>query len=325
MATLINERDGRRVVLRANHVFGRWEGSCDTWLQDKDVSRIHAVIRWHAGHWFVVDHSRNGSLLDERRLMPGHDVRLSPGQLLRFGNGENGAWRVVDLGEPVDMLVPLEPTLPPVALARHNLLPSARDPQLCLYEASEGQWAVDDGGVPRPLGDGDEVVVAGRRYRLQLAGEADVTRASARPDTGDLPLLAFHLSLDEEHTRLEVRCGEQLTDLGERSHHYCLATLARKRLEDARAGFDATAQGWLEAPRMASMLGVEPTHLNILIYRARDQLMSVLPEVDALARVVERRRGGLRLGDGLAFEIHRGSQVEGTYLPAVPEATARRG
>lgn len=323
MGTLINERTGQRVILRANHVFGRQGVRCDTYLQDQEVSRLHAVIRWSDGRWFVVDQSRNGSFLDGRRLTTGQGVMLYAGQHLRFGPSEDNSWRVGDLDPPVSSLVPVNAALPPVALTRHNLLPSAAEPELCLYEVADGQWVLDDGQTSRALNDGDAITFAGRAYRLQLAGDADDTRASLDLNAAAPPTLEFRLSLDEEHTRLQVRGAGQAADLGERSHHYCLVTLARQRLSDAQAGFDVSAQGWLDSPHLARMLGVEVTHLNILIYRARDQLMGALPSISALARIVERRRGRLRLGDGLAFEIYRGSELQGTYRPAGAGAPAR--
>lgn len=323
MGTLVNERTGQRVILRANHVFGRHGFRCDTYLQDQEVSRIHALIRWSDGHWFVVDQSRNGSFLDGERLATGQGVMLAPGQHLRFGPSDLNSWRVIDMGPPVSSLVPTDLAVAPIPLARHNLLPSSTEPELSLYEVADGQWVLDDGQTSRALNDGDSVQLAGQAYRLQLAGDADDTRASIELSAMAPPLLEFRLSLDEEHTRLQVRGAAQVADLGERSHHYCLVTLARQRLTDARAGFDVSAQGWLDSPQLARMLGIEVTHLNILIYRARDQLMGALPSISALARVVERRRGRLRLGDGLGFEIYRGSDLEGSYLPAQAAVSAR--
>jgi hypothetical protein len=315
MGILINERSGQRVILRANHVFGRQGARCDTWLQDQEVSRLHAVIRWSVGRWFVVDQSRNGSLLDGERLPAGQSVPLTPGQQLRFGPAETSAWRVADIGPPVNALVPVNHGLAPIALTRHNLLPSAADPELSVYEVESGQWIVDDAASSRPLGDGETVMLGGQPFRLQLAFDTEPTRTSLDLGASEPPLLAFDLSLDEEHTRLRVLHAGHETDLGERSHHYCLVTLARKRLADARAGHDPAAQGWLDSAQLAKMLGIEASHLNIQIYRARDQLMGAVPTANALAQAVERRRGGLRLGGRLAFEVRRGTQLEGSYRP----------
>jgi hypothetical protein len=65
---------------------------------------------------------------------------------------------------------------------------------------------------------------------------------------------------------------------------------------------------------------MEPTHLNIQVFRARDQLMNALPMVSALSQVIERRRGGLRLGP-VGLEVYRGSQLEGRWPPPHDEVS----
>jgi hypothetical protein len=324
MGMLVNSRTGECVALRASHVFGRNAARSDTPLNDPEVSLIHAVIRWREGRWFVADHSRNGSFLDGRALVRSEATPLMLGQMLRFGPDPHSSWQVTDVSAPRSLLLPADPGHEPILLAHHNLLPSIEAPELSLYEAEPGRWLIERQGELRPVADGETLDIAGNAYRLRVAEEIDDTKDSARARAADPPRLDFRLSLDEEHTWLQVRCGSQEADLGERSHHYCLVTLARKRLADAQAGFDLAAQGWLGSAELAKMLGVEVTHLNIQIYRARDQLMNALPTVPPLAHLVERRRGGLRLG-AFGFEIRRGSRLEGSYAPAAasaPVATA---
>jgi hypothetical protein len=63
---------------------------------------------------------------------------------------------------------------------------------------------------------------------------------------------------------------------------------------------------------MASMLGLEPCHLNIQIYRSRKQINDALSELQNPPHVIERRSGGLRFGYP-NFQIMRGSVVEGVF------------
>lgn len=130
-----------------------------------------------------------------------------------------------------------------------------------------------------------------------------------------LALLQFNVSLDEEHIFLRVALerGEHI-DLGERVHHYCLVTLARQRLQDARRGGDPTGQGWIAVEVLAKMLGLDTAHLNIHIYRARRHLASALPPSSDSEAVFERRRGEVRIGP-LPFRIVRGSYLEGEFTP----------
>jgi len=130
-----------------------------------------------------------------------------------------------------------------------------------------------------------------------------------------LQQLRLHVSLNEEHVYLSLTLsGEHQLDLGERSHHYCLLTLARHRLSDARRGVDNSGQGWVERQQLSRMLGLDTAHLNIQLHRLRQQIARALPPGLQL-EVVERRRGELRLGT-LPFCIVRGSSFEGQFIPS---------
>lgn len=126
--------------------------------------------------------------------------------------------------------------------------------------------------------------------------------------------LSIKVSTNEEHTRLAVFFRDASIDLGEREHHYLLATLARKRLADAKDVIDETAQGWIETKTLARTMGIGSEHLNIQIFRLRQQMQKMLPDCKELHQLIERRRGELRLSN-LAFEIYRGSKREGQYVP----------
>jgi len=211
--------------------------------------------------------------------------------------------------------VPPDARLPAIVLSPHNLLPTSDAPELCIYEAQPGQWILEQNGETRTLKDGDRVQVgASGVHRFLAAAPLDDTRVVEVPRSVEPPCLVLRLSLDEEHARLEVRDGALNADLGERSHHYCLATLARRRLADQQRGLEPGAQGWLGSAELARMLGMEPTHLNMQIFRAREQLMTALPGTAPLARLIERRRGELRIGE-LPFEIYRGDRLEARYRP----------
>jgi FHA domain len=315
MGTLIDPRTGERVVLRAEHVFGRNALRADTALDDPGISSMHAVARWRNGRWLITDHSRNGTFVDGKALVPGEPFPLAAGTELRLGRGTALAWRVQDVTEPVDALVPQDSQAPVVRLGVHNLLPSSEAPELCIYQARPGLWMLEQNGETRALKDGDRLQVgSARTHRFFAAAPMDDTQVAEIGREPEAPSLVMRLSLDEEHASLEVADGAARVDLGERSHHYCLATLARRRMADQERGLEPGAQGWLGSAELARMLGMETTHLNIQIFRAREQLMTALPAVPALSRLVERRRGELRIGD-LPFEIFRGDRLECRYRP----------
>ena len=315
MGTLSDPRTGERVVLRAEHVFGRNALRADTALDDPGISSMHAVIRWRNGRWLLTDHSRNGTFVDGKALVPGEPFTLEAGAELRLGRGSNVAWRVQDVAAPVDALVPQDSSVPVVVLTPHNLLPSSEAPEVCIYQARPGLWMLEQNGDTRALKDGDHLQLGSAGpHRFLAAAPMDDTQVAEIAREPEAPWLVMRLSLDEEHASLEVADGAARTDLGERSHHYCLATLARRRMADQARGIEPGAQGWLGSGELAKMLGMETTHLNIQIFRAREQLMTALPAVVALSRLIERRRGELRIGD-LPFEVYRGDKLECRYRP----------
>lgn len=126
--------------------------------------------------------------------------------------------------------------------------------------------------------------------------------------------ITFAVSLDEEHVTLSIWDGRRSLYLGERTHHYSLLSLARQRLRDAERGLDPSSQGWLDTDQLSHSLGLDASHLNIHIFRARHQFKQALSLQAALPEVIERRRCGLRFG-ALRFKIVRGSTLEGTYHP----------
>jgi len=301
-------------VLRAEHVFGRNALRADTAIDDPGISLMHAVIRWRNGRWMVSDHSRNGSFVNGQVLVPGEPFPLEAGAELRLGRGPNVAWQVQDVAEPVDALVPADSKRPVIALAPHNLLPSSAAPELCIYQARPGLWMLEQNGETRALKDGDAIRMEAGPHRFVAAAPVDDTQVAEVSREPEAPLLVMRLSLDEEHASLEVKDGAARADLGERSHHYCLATLARRRMADHERGLEPGAQGWLGSAELSRMLGMETTHVNMQIFRAREQLMTALPGVAALSRLIERRRGELRIGE-LPFEIYRGDKLECRYRP----------
>ncbi len=315
MGTLFDPRTGERVVLRAEHVFGRNALRADTAIDDPGISLMHAVARWRNGRWMLSDHSRNGTFVDGRALVPGEPSPLAVGAEVRLGLGPEVAWQVQDVDEPVDALVPADSRRPVIALAPHNLLPTSEAPELCVYQARAGLWMLEQNGETRALKDGDRLEMGSAGpHRFVAAAPMDDTQVAEIVREADAPWLVLRLSLDEEHASLEVRDGAASTDLGERTHHYCLATLARRRMADQERGLEPGAQGWLGSAELSRMLGLEPAHLNIQIFRAREQLMTALPGLAALSRLIERRRGELRIGD-LPFEVYRGDRLECRYRP----------
>jgi hypothetical protein len=314
MGMLYDEASGQRIVLRAEHVFGRNPVRSDTYLADQEISMMHAVVRWREGGWSIADYGRNGTFQDERAVPKGLWNPLELGQTLRFGANSFSRLQVVDVSPPVTSLVPSDPRLSPTALKHNNLLPNTESPELSIYQTEAGDWVSESDGEARTLVDGDTVSVAGRAYRLVVSEEIDDTAGPALCLASRDLKLCFSVTSDEEHASLQVLHWPHSVDLGERSHHYCLVTLARRRVADAEAGLAMHAQGWLRNAELSRLLKIDLQHLNVQIFRARHQLMSALPSAARLADIVERRRGALRFGE-LAFDILRDARLEACYRP----------
>lgn len=316
MALLRNRDSAEWLVLRPEHVFGRNPLRADTYLADTGASLIHASVRWREGAWYVADHSRNGTFVNGHLLAKEHWLALNVGQELRFGSTRACAWEVVELSAPSASLVAVDPTQPPILLVRNNLLPNDTTAELAIFQAEHGQWMLDREDEVRALRPGETLLVAGCSYRFVVSAEIEDTAGQAgTPEQA--PLLRFCLSDNEEHAHLTVHRGGEVIDLGERIHHYCLVTMARQRLRDAKRDLPRGSQGWLFTNELAKLLRIDVMHLNLQIFRARNQLIEALPNAAPTSNIVERRRGSLRLGD-IAFEIVRGDATEGRYDPVLP-------
>lgn len=119
MASMINVVSKELIVLTPYYAFGRNAAIVHRCIPQQDVSQSHATIFWSREGWFLRDHSRNGTLVDNELLR--QSVRkLSKKHQIRFGSTDNTCWNIVDLQPPV--LSPQdypEETIDLYALTRH--------------------------------------------------------------------------------------------------------------------------------------------------------------------------------------------------------------
>ena len=315
MAVLHNKHLRRRVMLRPVHTFGRHPASSRTVLQEADVSKLHAVVRWNGALWEICDQSRNGTYVSGDKLQPGQWRVLQMGDVIRFAASQQAQWTVMDLDAPCVCLFAVdEPSQIYVLGPDENLLPSANHPEVNLYR-NEDQWLLDRMERIDALSDGDCVRISGRMWEFVQGETLDATQEVSPPDgllDAQLLQFDFRLSQNEEHASLDVHVGQQVISLGERIHHYTLATLARQRLRDARQGIEPPSQGWIALDNLARMLGVDPPYINIQMFRARQQISRALPSARQPASLFERRRGEIRFGDH-PFRIMKGITEEGRF------------
>lgn len=278
MAILRNCATQRRICLRTEHLFGR-SRLAHTILGAADASLLHASIRWTGQAWELRDFSRNGTTVDTSPAPGSRPVPLELGAKIEFCRDRHCAWTVEDLSEPTSMLWPLEGDAPAIALSEDTVVSGGPAEQAVIVRTEAGTLLCEQGGQTRILHDGDELRVGDRLWCFLSSSPVQETAdlvPSHEPVFADA-VFEFEVSLDEEHVSVQIESGRHAIKLGERSHHYCLLVLARKRIDDARRGIGSAAQGWVYLEDLARMLGTDTSHGNIQIFRARKQVVQSVP------------------------------------------------
>jgi hypothetical protein len=295
MGALQDLHTGERIPLLARHRVGR-AVACDLVVGGGHASREHALLAWEGGAWEVRDlGSHNGTAVDGRALAAGTRAVVRAGARLAFG-GDTPTHTLVDDAPPE-----------PMARAANGgwiegaggllELPGHGEGGAVVLRGVEGGWVLEEEGRVLPVRDGE--AVGGLRLALPAFDAATVPRVAA----GDGQARGvFRVSLDEEQVELTVIEAGRAVDLGARTHHYLLLTLARQRLSDHELPSDE--QGWIDADVLAHQLRLEPRYVNVLVHRARRQAAEA--GLEMAHRLVERRDVArqLRLGLG-ALEVVR--------------------
>lgn len=314
MAYLLDVAAETYFPLAPHHTFGRLASSVDTHIDKPYVSKLHAAIEWNGLTWRLKNLGLNGTWVNGVSLGQGESRELAMGDEIHLAEQRDPGFKVIDTGAPGDMLWPLHQTpqlSPPIYLTRYYLLPDTNAPELAIYFNEDSQqWFYEplhqQGEDPIALNHGDLVQFGDSHWRFVRAQIYGPTEARRSRHINDYEFI-FNLSLDEETTQLELR-NQQILDLAVRTHHYLLLQLARHRAADAARGLDSKSQGWVYAEQLAAELGVDGTHMNIQIFRARKQMADLLPDVLGLQCLLERRGGKIRFGCD-KFKIFKGDQL----------------
>ncbi|WP_347330786.1 FHA domain-containing protein [Marinimicrobium locisalis] len=317
MAYLYRRDIRQRFPLLAHHIIGSLEGKVDTLFENPYVSRRHFATEWNGERWQLKDLSRNGTWINKKRVSRGQYHSLAIGDEIHLAGDEDLTLLVEDLSAPCDLLLPVHsanPLASAIELRSTHFVPNEDAPEWYLYQdPSSGQWLyqpiTSDNPQSQPLGHNDVLQCQSDLWQLFRAGFCLPTAEKPyREACINETLLAFDVSLDEETTYLEVRAGGEVHNLGIRAHNYLLLHLARLRVEDTEKGLSGYNQGWIDNELLASELGIDPNHLNIHVYRARQQLAKLLPSLNH-ERLIERRGSQMRLGCN-RFSITKGGKTE---------------
>ncbi|MEZ4464984.1 MAG: FHA domain-containing protein, partial [bacterium] len=163
-------------------------------------------------------------------------------------------------------------------------LPGPDDPQVVVFWRAD-RWILEDEAGERPATP--EVEAGGMRWRLDLPTILPATVDQRQPRLEDVDL-HLAVSRDEELVQAEWRVAGSVVRPEPRAYHYLLATLARLR------GVEPS-EGWIEAEALARMLAVDRSHLNVQVFRARQEAAAL--GIEDAASLIERRPGAwVRIG-----------------------------
>ncbi|UTF61774.1 FHA domain-containing protein [Gilvimarinus sp. DA14] len=305
-----------RIPVVAHHTIGALEGKVDTYIQNPYISRRHLCLEWSGELWQIKDLSRNGTWVNGRKLEKGVYYPLQKGDQIQLAGEEGACFEVEDLAPPRDILLPIvsqNGTPAIIELQAANLIPDEEQPEWYIYqEPNSGQWLVqsvaDSNQPAKPLRHNDILEGSAGRWQLFCASASAPTMERPSQACITEAEIRFEVSLDEESTGLLIHSEGQRYNLGIRAHNYLLLLLARHRADDARQGLSELDQGWVSNDLLVHELGLEPNHLNIQVYRARQQLTKTIPQLNH-DKFVERRGTTMRLGCN-RFSIHKGGKVE---------------
>ena len=287
--------------LREHHRLGR-RRELETHLDFSFVSKLHTLIEWRGDHWSIRDLSFNGTWLNGERIADAQPRKLRRGDLIGIAGPEGITLRMADISPPQDMIYREDQKRITRDLRENLLLPSESAPEVELYRCPErNQWFAEPlssgGGVlAGPYEHGSQLQCGAVIWNFIIVGDTNRTAeiSSALRDLSELEF-RFDISQDEEHCSLTLISVSGEIDLGERSHHYLLAHLLRHKSRQSKGEY-APGRGWMPGSLLCTELGIDETHLNILVYRARNQISRALSGYAGSARLLERQRGTLRAG-----------------------------
>lgn len=311
MAFLKNTQTGSLILIHPHHIIGRGREFGSDTLSNKKISSIHTVIRWNGEKWLIKDFSKNGTWLNRHRLDPSLEIELEQDAVISFDRTHNIEYQLINLSAPCTSLVKIDEPIEIIKLQALNALPKYKRTDTLIYQSTDGKWFVENAHNIRLLNEGQIIEIDKQAWRFFEAKIIDSTidYSIYLPNTPSDISLHFTISLDSEHVELKLLKGKSIFDLGERSHHYLLFLLARSRLNDKKTGIDSSEQGWLDINSLSKMLGTDPSHVNIQIFRARKQICKTLKEDHTTLSIIERRRGAVRMGP-VTIQIQRGSIIE---------------
>ena len=304
--------------IREYHTFGRRDEAVDTFIDHSFVSKLHAFIEWKDPHWLINDVSKNGVWLNEKKIPLYTATVLSEGDVIEIAGKAETAFKICDLVEPRNMIYRADRQHIMIPLENNTLIPGEAEPEYALYKCPDRmQWlseeivgsgdaTVDDHAPYEhgPYQHGDSIKCREADWLLFLVSETQATTEfwTQQRSLDDVEFRC-DLSQDEESTELTLIDGRNEIVLGQRPHNYLLAHLLRFKHAQQISAQDQTA-GWMDCKLLTKELGIDEANMNIQIFRARKQVAEALPFLHGHSRLIERRKGSVRVGIS-NYSIHK--------------------
>lgn len=296
MAFILNKQKDRIEYLKVKHLFGRLDSAVDCHVEGKQVSRVHASLEWTGSSWDLCDHSRNGSWINNAPVAAGQRQSLAKGDSFGFEEHSKSLFKLNCNSEPKPLLIKGKDRVETIELDSFHVLPSEENPLVSIY-LKDQLWFQEVEGRTLSLESGNVIKIAGELWEFFNPLTSELTQIAVQ---GQNPIdqidFEFYPSSDLESVELIGNRAGQKLDFGVRNHHFLLLILAQCRKEDQVKGLPEHQQGWIDVNLLASKLQMDLSHLNIQVYRARKQIMSLLSGPVTPEHVVGRRSGEMRLG-----------------------------
>ena len=297
MAQLLNTETNKTELLNQYHVLGRNALICHTILADKDSSKLHATIFFKNNKWYLQDHSRNGTLIDNSYTHQ-KTIELKLHQKIKFSQQSDDFWQVVNLDIPCSYLQNKKDKSV-IKLDKGVFLLEDEDVHQMMYTTADKEWVLENEEGAKRLFDGDLIVY---KNEFWVFVKNDILEDTL--DYGSIinnMVLIIELSLNYEHVRITLSVNDRKYSLGSKSQHLVWYLLAKQVKEDQIAELEASERGWVDNENLIAMLSrelgkeLDVYYLNLQIYRIRKQLLELEPYGPLMSNVIERRKGQVRL------------------------------
>lgn len=286
MGVLLNNATGQIRLLEQDHSVGR--GAINALcIEERYVSHQHALVRWNADGWEVKDlGSRNGTFINNQRLVPGEAHKLEIGDHVWFGKQEQ-EWELTNGDEPAVMVVPDDRSAPLIADGELLAVPSPQSPEATLYRTADAAWFLEQKLSVNRIEDQQTFVAGAKTWKFCCPKLSWPTALATSSLEVKHLRLVFSVSRDEEHVEVQGSCGSRRLSFGDRGHNYLLLILARQRLADQSGGLLDVACGWCDHDDVLYDPTVTPQQLNIDVFRIRKQFAAA--GIQDAAAIIERR------------------------------------